>query len=188
MRGRRVRVLFLQFLSGLARLARVGYVDTLHRQFVAVGPSSPGDGGVANCAPDSDLRSVFSFVHYRHITQLLAFRQQLFFKTLPPTLFANLDTHPPEMKTQVISTTPPAPKLPEVGQLWRLEGGPEVYFRVKDDQGERAFTLHPGVSQETHIFSVRLSSGRLGYIRRSYEHFELLQPVGGEPLKLEVVR
>ena len=75
----------------------------------------------------------------------------------------------------------PEVTIPEVGELWKHPGQVKIYLRINDEDGRKAMEKVNLV----YFFSVRIRDGKIVSTDRNAE-FRMLQPVGGEPLMLEV--
>lgn len=76
-------------------------------------------------------------------------------------------------------------KMPKVGQFWRAKGNLDIYCRMKDREGAGALGHNPPLSGR--IYGLCLQDGEVYHTCADTPGIELLQPLGGEPLKLEVV-
>ena len=74
----------------------------------------------------------------------------------------------------------PEVTIPEAGELWKHPGQVEIYLHINDEDGQRAMER-----PEWYFYSVRIRDGKIVSTDRDAE-FRMLQPVGGEPLMLEV--
>ena len=71
--------------------------------------------------------------------------------------------------------------VPEVGEMWKHPNDREVYLRIRDENGQKAL---PGASG-TYLFSVRVKDGNICSTSPD-ANFIMLEPIGGEPLMLQV--
>lgn len=72
--------------------------------------------------------------------------------------------------------------LPQIGQFWRHIGQDTVFMRISDRDGSKAIS-NPG---RNSFFSVNIATGSIAQTGYSSNNFEILQPIGGEPLELEL--
>ena len=90
------------------------------------------------------------------------------------------------MKTEIVKGKEPGPRAPEVGEAFAYDG--EVYIRIPDGRGRKAFGLADGSTGEPtgkpaagKLFAVCLGSGSVDWWSGGFDtrSVTLLEPEGG---------